>query len=547
MSANAPSVDEVNALKLKFESFAQGHVFRFWDSHVSKDAGLQRTFFDQLASFDLPYIKKITEATLKTKDSDESSSAVAQGSEEATKELKPPPGAKLHSDAKKDTALMAEAHKIIASGQGSVLILAGGAGSRLGYPGPKGKYEIHQGLFGSTCPTLFSMHCHRITRLEKNAGGKVGTISIIIMTSPSNHEETFAHFEENNFFGRPQESFQFFKQNMLPCFTKDGKIMLESAGRVAMAPDGNGGLYTAMRDNGTIAWLRKRGVKYVHAICVDNASVKPLDPPFIGFAESLNADCGSLVVKKRGPHEKVGVLLLNDGKYSVLEYSEISKEQAERVNSEGEEDAGELTFRAGNICNHLYTVDFLEKTVIPNLGYVYHIANKKIAYANEETGEKTKALANNGVKLEKFIFDIFPLSQRMAVLEVPREEHFSPVKNANGMSSSDLCQHIMEGKPTEIVKDSPQTCNQMLTAACLKWLKAAGAKVAGTGVDVAKPVYIDPRVSYSGEGLECFNGKEIIAPAVITTDASAGFGEAGAHEEKPFEGVVAKWNVYFTT
>ncbi len=132
----------------------------------------------------------------------------------------------------------------------------------------------------------------------------------------------------------------------------------------------------------------------------------------------MNADCGSLVVKKIEAHEKVGVLCLNDGKYSVLEYSEISKEQAERINGENEEAPGELTFRAGNICNHLYTVEFLENTVIPNLGYVYHIANKKIAYADESTGETIKATENNGVKLEKFIFDIFPLAKRMAVMEV---------------------------------------------------------------------------------------------------------------------------------
>ncbi len=35
-------------------------------------------------------------------------------------------------------------------------------------------------------------------------------------------------------------------QSELPCLTPEGRLIMETRGRVAMAPDGNGGVYTAM-------------------------------------------------------------------------------------------------------------------------------------------------------------------------------------------------------------------------------------------------------------------------------------------------------------
>lgn len=37
-----------------------------------------------------------------------------------------------------------------------------------------------------------------------------------------------------------------------------------------------------------------------------------------------------------------------------------------------------------------------------------------------------------GIKLEQFIFDTFPLASRVALLEASRAEEFAPVKNGPG-------------------------------------------------------------------------------------------------------------------
>ena len=86
---------------------------------------------------------------------------------------------------------------------------------------------------------------------------------------------------------------------------------------------------------------------------------------------------------------------------------------------------------------------------------------------------------NTGIKLESFIFDVFPAAERMAVLEVVREDEFGPVKNAPGSPDG----------------DSPDTALQLMLQHHQRWLH-------GVGVATVKPtVEISPLVSYGGEGV----------------------------------------------
>ena len=172
------------------------------------------------------------------------------------------------------------------------------------------------------------------------------------------------------------------------------------------------------------------------------------DPTFIGYCVERKADCGAKCITKSGWDEQVGkqspntlsshpllgVICLNNAKFAVVEYSEIGAELAKSTN-----DAGTLVYNAANIANHFYTTDFLRH--IDELGdtLAYHIARKKIAHVDLATGELVKPTASNGIKLELFIFDVFPYSQSMSVLEVERASEFSALKNKTGVDSAEVC------------------------------------------------------------------------------------------------------------
>ena len=387
----------------------------------------------------------------------------------------------------------------ISNGQVAALLLAGGQGTRLGYDGPKGMYNI--GLPSNS--TLFQYMALRIKKLsELSGGGKdddaKATIPFYIMTSPLNHNATVEYFTKHNNFGI---DVHFFPQGTLPALTPEGKMILEAPTKLAVAPDGNGGIYPALVKHGILSDMKSKGIKYIHAFGVDNALVKPCDPTFIGYCITNDADCGNKELWKMSPEEKVGVVAMKGGKPCIVEYSDISKEMSERRS----EEEGRLVFGAGNICNHFYTLNFMTNIIVPNLGNMYHVARKKIPYYDTTNTKQTiKPTSNNGIKLESFIFDVFPLSTNMAILDVKREEEFAPVKNPPGCAS-----------------DSPDTARLLFSNVAKLWVKDAGGILVGDDTTTTNSsdnnmCEVSPCTSYNGEGLEdIVKGKEIVCPFSI--------------------------------
>jgi UDP-N-acetylglucosamine/UDP-N-acetylgalactosamine diphosphorylase len=460
-----PTPEAVAELKEKYAKAEQDQVFTFWDSLSSSD---KATLYHQLAGFDPAHINDITKRALNPpKTSDEPDT------------LEPLPDSALASilDSKQEDIdkWYGSGLDLIADNKVGVVLMAGGQGTRLGSSAPKGCFNI--GLPSNK--SLFQIQAERIRKVQEVAAKRKGVdkASVVVpwyvMTSGPTRGPTEAFFQENNYFGLSKDNVVIFEQGVLPCISNDGKILLESKGKVAVAPDGNGGIYQALILSGVVDDMRKRNVQHIHAYCVDNCLVKVADPVFIGFSASLKVDIATKVVRKRNATESVGLILSKNGKPDVVEYSEIDQATAE---AEDPKQAGVLKFRAANIVNHYYSFDFLES--IPQWAHKlpHHVARKKIPNTDLSSGETVKPEKPNGIKLEQFVFDVFPMLplEKFACMEVRREDEFSPLKNARGTG-----------------EDDPDTSKKDIMSQGQRWAQEAGAVVEADG-----GIEVSPLISY---------------------------------------------------
>ena len=461
-----PTASQLNALKEKYKKAKQDQVFAFYDG---LDGPGKAALYKQLSGFDPDYINTITDRALnppKTND-DDKQAGLEPLPESATLSI-------LDSSAEDIEKLYQTGLDLIAENKVGVVLMAGGQGTRLGSSAPKGCFNI--GL-PSNKP-LFQIQAERIRKIQtlaskKANNGKKVVVPWYVMTSGPTRGPTEKFFQDNSYFGLDKENVFIFEQGVLPCISNEGKILLESKGKVAVSPDGNGGIYQALVTFNVLQDMRKRGIQHIHAYCVDNCLVKVADPVFIGFSASKNVSVATKVVRKRNATEPVGLILLKNGKPDVVEYSEIDKETAEAKDPNSDL----LKFRAANIVNHYYSFEFLES--IPKWASTlpHHVARKKIPYVDTEKGETIKPEAPNGIKLEQFVFDVFPMIPlaKFACVEVRREDEFSPLKNARGKGV-----------------DDPDTSRRDILQQGKRWAEKVNAIVSDDGVEVS------PLQSYVG-------------------------------------------------
>jgi UDP-N-acetylglucosamine/UDP-N-acetylgalactosamine diphosphorylase len=160
------------------------------------------------------------------------------------------------------------------------------------------------------------------------------------------------------------------------------------------------------------------------------------------------------VLAKRTPEERTGTVGVAGGRARVIEYTEVDPWHRDQRGPDGE-----LLFWAGSIAMHVIGRAFAERVagqadaLLP-----YHASPKTIPFV-DGGGRRVVPDAANGYKLERFVFDALPEARRAALLEVRRQEEYSPIKNRSG-------------------GESPCTARADLVASYHRWLAAAGVEVA---------------------------------------------------------------------
>lgn len=396
--------------KEKLEKYGQTHVLKYYNelSEVEKQALLE-----QIEATDM----SILEACLHKED------LAKKG------EITPLAAMQLDEIEANRESFTQTGLDAIRAGKVGAVLLAGGMGTRLGSDDPKGMYNV-----GIT-HELYIFECliNNLMDVVKQADA---WIHLFVMTSDKNHEATVNFLKEKNYFGYKAEYIHFFKQEMAAATDYNGKIYLEEKGKLSTSPNGNGGWFISLQKNGLLDMVHEEGIEWLNVFAVDNVLQRIADPCFVGATIQKECVVGSKVVRKSAPDEKVGVMCLEDGKPSIVEYYELTEEM---MNARDEK--GDYAYYFGVILNYLFKVKELESMMASNMQL--HIVEKKIPYL-DEAGALVKPEEPNGYKFENLVLDMIHEMDSCLPFEVVREKEFAPIKNATGVDSVESARKLLE-------------------------------------------------------------------------------------------------------
>lgn len=317
----------------------------------------------------------------------------------------------------------------IRSGRIAAVLLAGGMGTRLGSDAPKGMYNV-----GIT-RELFIFEC-LINNLKDVTALSGNSIHLFVMTSDKNNDATIGFFKEKNYFGYDPGYVHFFIQDMAPASDYNGKIYLEEKWKISSSPNGNGGWYSSMAKAGMLDIVKAGGIEYLNVFSVDNVLQRIADPVFVGAVMLSGCPSGAKVIRKASPDERVGVMCLEDGRPSIVEYYELTDEMRNAKLSNGEP-----AYNFGVTLNYLFRVEELNAIVGKSLPL--HMVEKKIPHIDEH-GEHVEPEKPNGYKFETLILDMIHMLDGCLVFEIDRKHEFAPIKNRTGVDSVESARELLK-------------------------------------------------------------------------------------------------------
>lgn len=396
--------------KEKLAKFGQEHVLKYYDE-LSEES--RQELLAQIDATDMSILES------------------CKHKEELSKKgvITPLAAMELDEIAANKESFTATGLEAIRAGKVAAVLLAGGMGTRLGSDNPKGMYNV--GLTRQ----LYIFEC-LVNNLMEVVRQADAWIHLFVMTSDKNNDATIAFLKEHDYFGYQAEYVHFFKQEMAAATDYEGKIYLEEKGKLSTSPNGNGGWFISMKNNGLLELIHSEGIEWLNVFAVDNVLQRIADPCFVGATIQKNCVVGAKVVRKNAPDEKVGVMCLEDGRPSIVEYYELTEELMNAKDAKGEP-----AYNFGVILNYLFKVADLEKMMENNMPL--HIVEKKIPYLDEQ-GQLVKPETPNGYKFESLVLDMIHQMDSCLPYEVVRNKEFAPIKNKTGVDSVESARALLQ-------------------------------------------------------------------------------------------------------
>jgi Xaa-Pro aminopeptidase len=192
----------------------------------------------------------------------------------------PQPGTALHDEC------LRLGEEALRRGEVAVTLVVGGAATRFG-----GAVKALVPLLGER--TILDIRFEDFHQV----GRRYGTVvPVVLMTSALTHDDIEAYVTQKG-LGRQVLIFQ---QRMLPRLTPSWELFRGEDGKPSLAPSGHGDFFRGLKESGTGAELRRRGVRHVFFSNVDNMGAT-LDPLVIGLHVKLQKEMTIEVTARQNP------------------------------------------------------------------------------------------------------------------------------------------------------------------------------------------------------------------------------------------------------
>lgn len=313
-------------------------------------------------------------------------------------------------------------HSLLEKGAMGTIILAGGMGTRLGFPHPKGLFPLSVVKQKS----LFQIFAEKTLAASRQAKQD---LLLAIMTSKENDFETRNFFAAHQNFGLKSSQLFFFSQSETFLEDTNGNTL------ALRASDGNGSVFESFVTSGLYQEWQNQNIEYLNIILVDNALADPYDANLLGFHASTQADVTLKVIQRKSSDEKVGLLVKRDDQLAVIEYSEMGEPENSSTNADGS-----LTHTLANISLFCLSMPFVKQ--LSQAAFPWHKALKPL------TQLPHSPLI---IKKERFIFDLLAFAKNPQILNYSRENCFAPLKNKTGNDSVETAQELIENYDRKVL------------------------------------------------------------------------------------------------
>lgn len=306
------------------------------------------------------------------------------------------------------------------------ILLAGGDGSRLGSTKPKGALPLSP----IKQKSLFHLQMEKIAHYQNKLEV---TFPICILTSFSNNDATKAHFEENQFFSLDRSLIHFIKQPSLPLLKNDHEWFFKSKDRLALGPNGNGGLIKAFHQNHLFSIFKDMGFESFVITSIDNVLADPMSPELVGSQLSNNQDLTLFSHLREDPEDKVGIFCQRNSQLSLVDYSSLDPSVLSA------KDGSTLKFSYGNTNIFCFSLNFLNN-ISESKDLPLHWIQKPTNFYDNKSQSIKKIYAYKG---ERFLTDLISVANTKTIFYKKKKLSLSPLKSPKDSNSIESVQQDM--------------------------------------------------------------------------------------------------------